>query len=84
MSWAKNDEAIKSNHRALLSSYGQLRSLLARGLSNPELAPHYCESLITHVKMRDSLKSGALNSKPVVIEEVLLALPPVPIILLKR
>jgi len=84
MSWAKHDDAVKAHHKALLETHGQLMGLLARGIPNPELAPFYCQQLITYTKMRDSLRRNMLHSQPVDIEKVLQALPPVSIVLRRK
>ena len=84
MGWAKHDDAVKAHHKALLETYGTLVGLLARGLKSPGLAPLFCRTLITLVKMRDSLRRNALHSQPIVIEKVLRALPPVALVLMRR
>ena len=83
MGWAKHDDAVKANHKALLESYGQLVKLLNRGCGS-DSATSYCRTLITHIKMRDSLRRNMLQSQPIDIEKVLQALPPVPIVLRRK
>lgn len=84
MGWAKHDDAVKAHHKALLESYGKLRGLLDRGMKHPGLAPLYCRALITHIKMRDSLRRSMLPSQPIEITKVLQALPPVSLVLMRR
>lgn len=84
MGWAKHDDAVKAHQKALLETYGKLRGLLARGLKHPGLAPAYCQALVTHVKMRDSLRRSELRSQPIDIQTVLRALPPVSLVLMRR
>lgn len=84
MSWAKHDDAISAHNKALLSSLGQVRTLLSRGVSNPEMAEFYCRCLITYAKMRDSLKGNATNTKHVSVEAALRKLPSSTIILRRK
>lgn len=84
MGWAKHDDAVKAHQKALLESYGKLRGLLARGIKHPGLAPSYCRALIVYVKMGDSLRRSMLHSQPIDIEKVLLALPPTPVVFMRR
>lgn len=84
MGWAKHEDAVKANHKALLESYGQLVKLLSRGCTDSGLALSYCHSLVTHVKMRDSLRRNTLQSQPIDIEKVLQALPPTSIVLRRK
>lgn len=84
MGWTKHDDAVKAHQRGLLESYGKLCGLLARGMKHPGLAPAYCRALVTYVKMRHSLRRTALQGQPIDIEKVLRALPPVPMVFMRR